>query len=199
MAFKIALFALNHNDVESVLIRKIKATKDEVYSDLRPQLEKACVLKWPFDFWDAEGNLRIHKQLEPLNDIGDNVHMIRVVSDEIDMSKRRRIGDDDYMFSNSVDIDVVEENPLNVRAAENKLGNPTTKNNLGDPVVSMVSASGEVLGAPLIVHLKSTLLPKEVMVAYLEGKTRLRKNLARIGKKTTSGFLRRGIKEKWLW
>lgn len=88
MAFKITLFALDHNDAEPVLIGKIKATKDRAYSDLRPRLEKACVVQWPFDFWDAEDGLRIRKQLEPLNDIGDSVHVIRVASDETDISKR---------------------------------------------------------------------------------------------------------------
>lgn len=87
MAYKIRLFALDHNYTEPVFIGKIKATKEEPYSDLRPRLEKTCVVEWPFDLWDVEDGLRIRKQLEPLNKIGDIVHVIRGSPDVADMSK----------------------------------------------------------------------------------------------------------------
>ena len=78
MAYKIRLFALEHDYTEPVFMGKVNATKEEPYSDLRPRLGKACVVEWPFDFWDVEDGLRIRKQLEPLNEIGDIVHVIRV-------------------------------------------------------------------------------------------------------------------------
>ena len=87
MAYKIRLFALDHDYTELVFIGKIKATKQEPYSDLWPRLEKACVVEWPLDFWHVEDGLRIRKQLEPLNEIGDIVHVIRVAPDVADISK----------------------------------------------------------------------------------------------------------------
>ena len=50
MAYKIRLFALNHNYTGSVFIGKFKATKEESYSNLRPLLGKTCIVEWPIDF-----------------------------------------------------------------------------------------------------------------------------------------------------
>lgn len=107
MAYKIRFFALDHDYTELVFIGKIKATKEEPYSDLRPRLGKTYVVEWPFDFWDVEDGLRIRKQLEPLYEIGDIVHVIRVAPNAVDMSKRRRMGDDDYTIHDFADVDVV--------------------------------------------------------------------------------------------
>lgn len=71
--------------------------------------------------------------------------------DAADMSKHRRVGNDDYTIQDFVDVDVVEENPLNL------VDVPSTK--ISDRAASSkVSASGEVLDTPPENHLKSTML-----------------------------------------
>ena len=111
-----------------------------------------------------------------MNEIGDIVHVIRVAPDAADTSKRRRMGDDDYTIHDFDDVDIVEENPLElVDVPSTEIG----PSNLATS--SRVSASSEVLDTPLENHLKSTMLSKEVMGAYLEGESRLRKDLERIG------------------
>lgn len=78
-----------------------------------------------------------------MNEIGDIVHVIRVAPDAVDMSKRRRVGDDDYTIWDFADVDVVGKNPLElVDVLSIEIG-PS------DPAASSrVSASSEVLDTP---------------------------------------------------
>lgn len=107
-----------------------------------------------------------------MNDIGHIVHVIRIAPDVTDTSRRRRAGDDDYTIWDFADVDVVEGNPselIDVHFTEISPSDPAS--------FLRVSASGEVLDTPPEKHLKSTMLSKEVMAAYLEGEMRLRKIL----------------------
>lgn len=163
MSLKVELFSLEHEWSDLEMIGPIIAKEGESYTILKHRLEDIGVVDW-LVFWDVEDKVRIKVKLEEPNTILPKLHVIPMESDYVDVAKRRRVGDDSYVFdtasSKAIEIKVVACKDVVVE------GTPI------DP-----AACSWVSGSESRLLLKSLLIPEEVMELYFKGEEKLRNEL----------------------
>jgi hypothetical protein len=171
---RITLWTLEGEGADPEYFGKVDIGVASNLQALRVALETNDALEWPFEFWDAEDKRRVRKKLERLNVFSKEVYVIRVAESEGDGNKRRRLGDGVFTAP------IVEAAPaLSAPALSNEVGCVGVDPSLlpvGSSRVSEGADSAEVDGN----HLKSTLLPNEVMDRYLERAKKLRAELKKV-------------------
>ena len=172
---RITLWTLEGEGADPEYFGKVDIGGASNLQALRVALETNNALEWPFEFWDAEDKRRVRKKLERLNVFSKEVYVIRVAECEGDGNKRRRLGDGLFTASTVEAAPIVEAAP----ALSNEVGGVGVDESLlpvGSSRVSGGADSDEVDGN----HLKSTLLPNEVMDRYLERAKKLRAELKKV-------------------
>ena len=172
---RITLWTLEGEGADPEYFGKVDIGGASNLQALRVALETNNALEWPFEFWDAEDKRRVRKKLERLNVFSKEVYVIRVAECEGDGNKRRRLGDGLFTASTVEAAPIVKAAP----ALSNEVGGVGVDESLlpvGSSRVSGGADSDEVDGN----HLKSTLLPNEVMDRYLERAKKLRAELKKV-------------------
>lgn len=171
MAYRTKLYSLEDESDKPKWVGPIDADRGESFTKLRLRLEEWTIFQWKFDFWDDEEKCRLNQVLERLNTIQDTVYVIKS-DDEEPSCKRQRL-------PNDVVLDSIEglvngqgsEGPRDSSLGEH-IVDPIGFSQIG-ACTSNVESSGEV-------HLKSTLVPLEIMDKYQRGEEKLRKELGLI-------------------
>lgn len=168
MAVQVKLWILEGEFSIPTYYSKVKVVQDETFDSLRARLEGKGALEWDFDFWDMEESCRIRRKMEGLNDVGSDVYLVRAEAPRVDSSKRRRLEDGSFV------VDPVEVQPENDRVV--LLGDDGSLQDVDLVGSSHVSGGAEAEDS-VESHLKSTLIPKDVMDRYMEVAEKVKSDL----------------------
>ena len=175
---RITLWTLEEEGADPEYFGRVDTGVASTLEALQETLENNEILDWPFEFWCAEDKRRVRKKLERLNSIPTEVHVIRLLEEDPDSSKHRRLGHGSAFASTSTEV-LTNVEEVQVVAAEPSIEVAAVEPSIQVFSSSRVSGSGgstEIEDIPF----KSVLLPNVVMDRYLERAKKLRAELKKV-------------------
>jgi hypothetical protein len=79
----------------------LSATKDDTFANFRAFLEGEGLVEFPFDSWISSDKKRMLPRFERFNVVGEEVIVICKIEVESDCTKRRKVGNDRTVLSDS--------------------------------------------------------------------------------------------------